>query len=131
MSKHVFGVGPIIARLRKYYDATAKAVEEVTPKACELVKRESQKIVPVDKGDLHDSAFTYIEGKGFFTEGYVGYWRHYAIWVHENLENNHAPGKQAQFLVAPLRRLRPRILQMYANAIRRKHFNKKAGKKKT
>lgn len=79
-----------------------------------LLQRESQQIVPIEFGVLKDSAFTrLVEGDNpdkFDVE--VGYEAYYAIYVHEILDNWHAPGKYAKFLEWPLRYMKQEILQV-------------------
>ncbi len=45
----------------------------------------SQRLVPVDLGNLKASAFTRAHGFGFGTEVEVGYTAAYAVYVHENV----------------------------------------------
>lgn len=84
----------------------AKGLEIGLKRAGLFLQRESQKIVPVEFGVLKNSAFTRAEGSGFGTVVRVGYEASYAIFVHENLEAAHKPGKQAKFLEHPLREKR-------------------------
>ena len=84
----------------------AKGLEIGLKRAGLFLQRESQKIVPVEYGILKNSAFTRAEGSGFDTVIRVGYEASYALFVHENLEARHAPGKQAKFLETPLREKR-------------------------
>lgn len=51
-----------------------------------FLQRESQKLVPVDTGNLKASAFTRASGIGFKAKVTVGYTAAYAIYVHENQE---------------------------------------------
>jgi len=86
-----------------------------------LLQRESQKLVPVDTGNLKASAFTRATGKGFGIEANVGYTAAYALYVHENREMKlkgqpRSSGRgnywdpqgrgQSKFLEEPARRLR-------------------------
>lgn len=49
----------------------------------------------------------------------VGYTASYAIYVHENLEARHKPGKQAKFLEEPARTLQPVMIQIVVRAMKR------------
>lgn len=46
----------------------------------------------------------------------VGYTQNYAIYVHENLEARHAPGKQAKYLEGPAKQLAPQLGQLAVQA---------------
>ena len=70
--------------------------------AAEYLKKKSQEIVPVDAGVLYRSAFTTNWGTGFKTQFTVGYSAPYAVYVHEDLNMKHRPGKTAKFLEIPL-----------------------------
>lgn len=108
-----------------------------------FLQRESQKIVPVDTGNLRGSAFTRALGSGERTDVIVGYTAAYAVYVHENLEAKHGKefneeyGKlvtdpevgvrrerlrgedqQAKFLEKPAREKRNKILQIVFNKAR-------------
>lgn len=78
-----------------------------------FLQRESQKIVPVDTGALKNSAFTRDVTKvDTFPVVIVGYTINYAIFVHENVDAKHKPGKVAKFLEKPARERRAEILQI-------------------
>ena len=79
-----------------------------------FLQRESQKEVPVDTGALRASARTRAHGTGFNVYVTVSYGQNYAIYVHENLEARHKPGKKAKFLEDPLRAKRKRIAEIIA-----------------
>lgn len=85
--------------------ATAKMGEGLNrglKKAAEYLLRRSLEIVPVDTGDLYRSAFIEETGRGASYRVFIGYAMHYAVYVHENLANRHAPGKSAKFLEYPM-----------------------------
>lgn len=77
-----------------------------------FLQRESQKIVPVDTGALRASAVTRAEGSGDTPSVVVSYSADYAVYVHENLETRHKPGKTAKYLETPLREKRARLVQI-------------------
>ena len=101
----VTGIADITRNLDKTNRAFATAVEGGLKKAGLRLQRESQLIVPVDTTALKSSAFTRAEGSGFDTAISVGYTQDYGIFVHEDLNARHEPGKQAKFLEEPALRL--------------------------
>ena len=70
------------------------------------VMLESQKIVPYDEGDLHDSGETdrpEVDGGSVSVTLHYGSGSvDYALIQHENLEYHHPQGGQAKFLETPL-----------------------------
>ena len=93
------------------------------------LQRWSQLLVPVDTGNLKNSAFTRAEGVGLSTVVLVGYTAKYALYVHESIEmklkgqrragqpyhGNYwdpAGRGQAQFLVDPMRARRLELSQI-------------------
>jgi len=82
-----------------------------------FLQRESQKLVPIDKSILKNSANTRAEGLGFNTAVIVSYGTDYALYVHENLEAQHAPGSVAKFLEIPLRLYQGRMGAIIIDAV--------------
>ncbi len=80
-------------------------------KAGLLIKRDSQKEVPVDKGDLKGSAYVTPEDapRGFRVE--IGYSKVYAVPQHEELGYSHKVGK-AKYLEDPFKRDAPEVLRI-------------------
>ena len=105
-----------------------------------LLQRESQKIVPVDKGPLKASAFTRSIGTKKRPHVIVGYTAGYATVVHENLDARHGaafnaansekgaklrgPDQQAKFLEAPARQHRKTILAMIFRTVKLGMYSK-------
>jgi hypothetical protein len=83
-----------------------------------LLQRESQKVVPVDTGNLKNSAFTRKVEDSAIPEVQVGYTAAYGIYVHENEEAKHAEGKMAKFLETPMRVHRKEIRSVIADEIK-------------
>ena len=54
-----------------------------------FLQRESQKIVPVQTGNLKNTAFTRKTGQRLMTDVTVGYTAKYATYVHEDLDKAH------------------------------------------
>ena len=105
----VQGVKEIQRAFKARKRATARGLRRGLLTAGLFLQRESQKIVPVDTGNLRRSADTRAEGTGFDTAVIVSYGANYALWVHEQVQNRHAPGKSAKFLEKPLREKRGRM----------------------
>lgn len=107
------GTEEMIRRLKKEGKILAQDFAKNVKKAGLYLQRESQKIVPVDLGNLKGSAFTrWVAGKGWSITVVVGYTANYAIYVHEDLNARHKPGKVAKYLERPLREKRMRLLEI-------------------
>lgn len=112
MGAKITGVSSIIKRMYTVRGDTARGMERGLKKAGPFLQRKSQQIVPVDTGALKNSAFTRATGKGFSTEVLVGYTQSYAIYVHENLDARHKPGKYAKYLETPARENRDEMIRI-------------------
>ncbi len=109
----VRGVQAILKQFQKIRKQHAAAMQRGLVKAGLFLQRKSQQIVPIDTGALRNSARTFIvSGTGFKTVVRVSYGTGYAVYVHEDLEANHAPGKTAQYLLVPARLYRKEILSI-------------------
>jgi hypothetical protein len=86
----------------------AKAVGQALYKEAAQVFENSQLEVPVDTGNLRNSGqlgLPFTENGQMVVEiSYGGAAADYAIYVHEDLEARHQPGKKAKFLEGPLKR---------------------------
>lgn len=99
-------------------DAYSRGMKKGVILAALLVQGESQKIVPVDTGNLRASAGTRYVGNGVDKhDAEVFYTAAYAIYVHEDLEARHQPGKTAQFIVIAMQKNRLKIVEIIKNAI--------------
>ena len=78
---------------------------------------ESQRIVPVRYGNLKNSARTYKTKIGNLVVVHVAYGMEYAIFVHEDLEARHKPGKAAKFLETPFREKRRELIRIIAEEV--------------
>lgn len=83
------GTQEVIRNLQKVEGKITKAILRGMVKAGLHLQRKSQQIVPVDTGNLRNSAFTRKQGTGDNVDVIVGYTAAYAIYVHENLEARH------------------------------------------
>jgi hypothetical protein len=104
-SKAVRGIAALIKKIEQHKAKIAKGLERGLTKAGLWLLRESMKVVPVDTSALKNSApnVTRKEGSGFNTVFIVGYGMDYAVYVHENINARHKPGKMAKFLEIPAR----------------------------
>ncbi len=111
----ITGMNKVLRHLRGATKLYEVRVERGLKKAGTFVQAHSQRIVPVDKGTLKGGAFTRnIGGTGFKTDVIVGYVAEYAVYVHENLDARHKPGKQAKFLESVVRKERSEIFRIIA-----------------
>ena len=113
----ITGVNRVLGRMRKATKGYASRAERGLKNAGLFVQSCSQRIVPVDLGNLKGTAATdNIGGKGFKTDIVVHYGAgaDYAVYVHENLDARHKPGKQAKFLELVVRRERSEIFRIIA-----------------
>lgn len=81
--KNIKGLGRFIANLRKEREAIPRRIGQGLKKAGLYLQAQSQKMVPVDEGNLKASAFTRSHGSGRNTVVAVGYTASYAVYVHE------------------------------------------------
>lgn len=114
----ITGLSGIKKALAEHREATAKGTRKGLIRAGLFLQRASQKVVPVDTGVLRASVATIPTGEGFNTEVTVGYGTDYAIYVHENLEARHKPGKTAKYLEGPLRDNEGKLREILTTAIR-------------
>ena len=116
----VTGMREVLKNLSNSQSTTEEGIHNGIIAAGLYVQRMSQKIVPVDFGNLKNSSFTRHVGKGAWTRMYVGYTADYALYVHENLEARHKKGQTAKFLERPLREHRKRIFGIITRAAKRR-----------
>lgn len=111
----ITGVNRVLGKMRKATKSYAARAERGLKLAGVFVQSRSQRIVPVDTSNLKGGAFTRnIGGKGFKADVIVGYVADYAVYVHENLDARHKPGKQAKFLESVVRKERSEIFKIIA-----------------
>jgi len=121
--EYVGGLDTVLRTLQSRVERLKEGYVRGLKRAGLLLQRESQKIVPVDTGNLKASAFTRLEGSGWKAAAIVGYTAIYAVWVHEavgmRLKGIPRQGEghggrywdpqgraQAKFLEVPFRQLR-------------------------
>ncbi len=109
----ITGMRRVIQKLKKAHKNAGGRFENGLKLAGLFVQRKSQEIVPVLTGNLKGGAFTRnIGGKDFDTDVIVGYVADYAVYVHEDLNAKHQPGKRAKFLEAAVREHKPEIFNI-------------------
>ena len=114
----VEGVAELLANFKKVDKKLGRRVRRGLIRAGLHLQSESQKIVPVDTGNLKASADTRASGYGWHTEVLVLYTAAYAVYVHERTELRHAEGKFAKFLERPAREGRNELLRIIAEDMR-------------
>lgn len=80
------GVEAVIRNLQKSNKALAAGTERGVKLAGAHLLKESNKLVPVDTGNLKASGTVTAASKGYDTQVYVQYTAGYAIFVHENVQ---------------------------------------------
>lgn len=130
----VTGLNVVIKNLKKVKPTLGAKVGTNLKRAGLFLQRESQKIVPVNIGNLKGSAFTRnVGGPGWAVDIVVGYTAEYAVYVHEDLTAAHGAAfnvkyaeqiadkknkafrsrgenQQAKFLERPMREKRKEML---------------------
>lgn len=124
----VLGLPEIIANLGKVQATAGVRVEAGLKAAGLMLQGESQRLAPVEFGNLKASAYTVARGAGFNAVVEVGYMAAYAAFVHElvamklrgqpRLPNPPHRGfywdpqgqAQAKFLEEPARRMAPQLV---------------------
>lgn len=114
----VTGVNKVFNNMKIRNAKTVLQFEAGLLKAGLFVQAISQAVVPVKFGILKNSAFTRPKGSGASYSVLVGYTASYAIYVHENLEARHKPGKIAKFLEQPMRENADKIVGIVAGSVK-------------
>lgn len=119
MSK-VRGVAAAIRALKAEKQLIMERARIGLKKAGLHLQRASQKIVPVEFGVLKNSAFTRDESDmPRKIRVIVGYTASYAIYVHEDLNARHKPGKAAKFLESPARDMQSELADIVIREVRK------------
>lgn len=123
----VFGMAGLRAQLEKMSKQAPKALDKALYAEALGIFRQSQRIVPV--GPIGDPSYKgapgtlkasgLIEGptNGEVLIGYGGPAASYAIYVHEDPNAKHKPGKSYKFLEIPFMEALPKFEQNIAKAI--------------
>ncbi|QMU22893.1 hypothetical protein [Gordonia rubripertincta] len=91
-----------------------EAVERGLQTGADLLLEESNRLAPIETGDLIRSGNTAVDSE----EAAVGYNTPYAIRQHEDLSYRHDSGREAKFLEKALNRNADRIIDTVADEIR-------------
>jgi len=83
------GIPELLERLSKAKNQIADRAGVGLTYAGLFLQRESMKMVPVQTGNLKDTAFTRRFGSGLSTDVVVGFTAEYAVYVHEDLTKAH------------------------------------------
>lgn len=113
---HVEGIQGIIRLAQRLQKERPEQVYRGLRKAGFFIKRESQKVTPVDTGFLQSSAYLRTRRKPIISIE-IGYKADYAFWVHERLDVFHSNG-QARFLTSTIRRYRTHIKYLFMSEIK-------------
>ena len=97
-----FGVSHAIAGLQRLMDDVPKELDSALYSEGLNIFRKSQRIVPVDKGFLKGSGVIEKPVNHEVIIGYGGPAASYALYVHEDPEARHKPGKSYKFLEGPV-----------------------------
>ena len=123
----VVGLGRIIANLRARNANLGTGFMRGAKRAGLALQRESQRLVPVEYGQLKNSAYTRAIGTGLSATIYVGYTANYALYVHEAVQMkllgqprpsgqgkywDPIPKATAKFLERPARTMAPQLRQI-------------------
>src|SRR5580765_594463 len=119
------GVSEMIALLKKFADKYPDYVGAALYQEAQIEMTEAKRRTPVDRGFLRASgrvALPVREGKRIsVTLSFGGAAAPYAIYVHENLEANHASppfgGGQAKFLESTINESAPYMLARIARRV--------------
>lgn len=98
-------------QINVFFDAATlqQNVERAAFLAGEHILEESNRIVPLEYGDLQRSGYVDQDGNKIV----VGYNTPYALIQHENLSYNHAPGRTAKYLEKSANAAGPAIEQIF------------------
>lgn len=139
----VTGLNQILLKIKQLEAKKLKQLNKGIGQAALFLQRESQKIVPIDQGPLHASAFT-RKAPGEWTKTtptYItGYTAAYAIYVHEvpdppvahgesfnikhadeiaaGKEHERGPNQQYKYLERPAREKRKDMVEIIRRAMR-------------
>lgn len=119
VSIKIVGGGRLHAALRKGQHAP-QAARAALYKGAQEVFAESQRQTPVETGALIGSGVVTRSGNAHYSEAritYGGAAAHYALYVHEILDNYHPKGK-AKFLEDPMTQMGPGVVKAIEQAVK-------------
>ena len=110
MNVKVTGANELQKVLKKMPKQAESAVKKELKKIGQDLKGKSQRLAPVDTGDLRGSAYSVQAGMGLE----VGFTEPYAIKQHEEVGYRHPKGGEAKFLETPFKA----NVNKYINAVK-------------
>lgn len=131
-TKNVKGVDQVLSNIDKVKAQFGSGFKKGLTRAALHLQSASQKLTPVDTGNLRASAFTRVTGSGMAAKATVGYTAFYALFVHElvemKLKGQPRPGgrghfwdpqgkAQAKFLETPMRTEKDKLRQLIRDGI--------------
>jgi hypothetical protein len=119
MKVYVVGVEELNKKLLAMPDWGFTALKKAVKKSLLDLKGKSQRLAPIDKGDLRGSAYAKdsVTTKGI--DGEVGFTEPYATRQHEEMDYQHPKGGQAKYLETPLHQYINRYIDDWSEAIKR------------
>lgn len=109
ITSRVTGLNKVLGNMGRQSSEILAKQKRALKKGGLFVQRESMKLVPVRTGNLRGSAFTRQDGDN---DVLVGYTANYAVFVHEDLNATHKPGKTAKFLERVIREKKLEIIEV-------------------
>ena len=97
MKIEIKGMAELQKTLKGMPAKTESAVHKELQKITLDLQGKSQKLAPVDTGDLRGSAFAEVDG----LDGTVGFTEPYALRQHEEVGYRHPKGGEAKYLETP------------------------------
>ena len=112
----VTGMPSVIAKMKRATKGYGKRFERGAKKAALFLERKATEVVPVDKDILRPGVETRnVGGSGFKADVIVTYGpNEYAVYVHEDMNAKHKPGKTAKFLEQPALDNKDELFKMVA-----------------
>lgn len=112
----ITGMPKILSNMKKATKDLGKRFQRGAAKGALFLERKATMVVPIDKNILRPGVETRnVGGEGFKTDMIVTYGpNEYAVYVHEDMNAKHKPGKQAKFLEGPAREFKDEIFKIVA-----------------
>jgi hypothetical protein len=117
----ITGIDSVLAQINRRVAAMKAKSRGAMREAVLLVRGRSQRLTPVDTGNLKGSAYTEVSAKISSVTGVIGYQAFYAVYVHERVQHGsrsqrfnvqHKTG-QAKFLETALKESERDIVDIY------------------
>ena len=109
----------VIANIEKLKIKTTKEIEKAIDDVVLDLQGKSQRLAPIDTGDLRGSASSEVRTTMNRVVGEVGFNMEYALKQHEDLTYNHPRGGQAKYLETPLKENQSKYKRDIEEAMRR------------